>query len=402
MASFNAWGGMPLSPEEQFFSQLKAPPPAAAAGPAPLPLMASPAAPQRAAGLSLPTLAKLPKAAPQSLSPEIIAAMRALEQGGADNLLADQAGIASLKDRLQATMDKELPLDITPLAALTDQWSGSHLAQSYQVPETAAQRAQAVGKLQDQITSQEQGMGKDQMDGLRSKLSTAIGLDNTAEARGQNSIQNQAKVTDQNIQLAHLENEQQKLTAARLDAAKGKQLSEKDTFQIRKDLSASEPAKVVRGVTGLVGALNEYEKLFHDQGIDPTGPKARAMQTAYTNVTIKFKEAAQLGALSGPDMGLVNKEIADAGGFDTWFSAKTKGGKEGIQASINQIRKGSNQDFENAYANLKGISKDISAADPVLEDLQRSYTKAHSGAPKFRTRADIIKELEAAKSSGAK
>lgn len=88
---------------------------------------------------------------PKVTEQDIMALQSGLQGAREAQIGANQTFEQALKDRLDQAMARELPVDLTPLAALTDQWSGSNFTKSYQPTETYGQRMKEVGGLQDRI-----------------------------------------------------------------------------------------------------------------------------------------------------------------------------------------------------------------------------------------------------------
>jgi hypothetical protein len=65
---------------------------------------------------------------------------------------ADQmAGLKDLEQQIQEYRNQPTQLDLTPLMALSDSWSGSKLAQAYRAPESAQEKMQRLVGLQNQL-----------------------------------------------------------------------------------------------------------------------------------------------------------------------------------------------------------------------------------------------------------
>lgn len=56
-----------------------------------------------------------------------------------------------MRENLKNLLGTELQYDLTPLASLVDQWTGSNFAQTYKAPESAKERRGELGKLQQGI-----------------------------------------------------------------------------------------------------------------------------------------------------------------------------------------------------------------------------------------------------------
>ncbi len=291
--------------------------------------------------------------------------------------------IEALQKQLTGLQDTStVPMDLTGLAALTDAWSGSNFAGAYKPAETLKDRKAAIEKLQGAVLNAQQGMSENEIALLRSQLNNQLQVDNLSYRREQDSVQNDF--------------ERQKIAIASQAAANKGSITPEDGFNLRVKMTNLEPAKQARGITGFLAALNEYEQAVDKFGVSPTGEGASVLNSAYAKMSTRFKEAENLGALSGPDMKILNQNVANAGGFDAWFSGQVKGGKTGVKAALTQTRKGADNDFQHAYKNLKGVARGVEpAVQPVLDDYQSAYNEA-TGAAKTaaKSREEKIAELK--------
>lgn len=107
--------------------------------------------------------------------------------------------VADLNNQRMAQLSQPQQVDLSPIAGLIDQWTGSQLLRSYKAPDTPAERAQIAAKLQDQIMIAQQGLSKEQRQYLKDQLENKV-----AQAAGAEKAQWQQKNYDM---------EQQKLDA---------------------------------------------------------------------------------------------------------------------------------------------------------------------------------------------
>jgi inosine/xanthosine triphosphate pyrophosphatase family protein len=62
----------------------------------------------------------------------------------------------------------------------------------------------------------------------------------------------------------------------------------------------------------LKSLLNEYSGMLKEVGTEFAGEDASYMETLVTNIDVAWKEAAKLGALTGPDLALIKAAVPDA------------------------------------------------------------------------------------------
>lgn len=109
-------------------------------------------------------------------------------------------------------------------------------------------------------------------------------------------------------------------------------------------------------------AANRYKDILDELGpqisLGPLNAKDQTrLASAYTKLQLEAKTAAELGALSGPDLGLVEKWIPDP----TSISGATKG-KEALLGGLDQYMSALEDDqktFETSYADLNVKTKPL-------------------------------------------
>jgi hypothetical protein len=93
--------------------------------------------------------------------------------------------------------------------------------------------------------------------------------------------------------------------------------------------------KQTLALDNLESALTDYEAALDKYGsMESFGEGKGILENAYANVLIQAKEAANLGALTGPDMGIMNQMvIAPNSGGQLWA-----GGATGVKGQISNFR----------------------------------------------------------------
>ena len=87
-------------------------------------------------------------------------------------------------------------------------------------------------------------------------------------------------------------------------------------------------------------------------GFEATGEGKSLIDRAYADFKIAYKEAANLGALTGPDVGLIEEAVKPASGITNYYSYITSGGKEGIIKSLKRAEEQSKKEAITNYKNL--------------------------------------------------
>lgn len=300
--------------------------------------------------------------------------MDELNNKGLDSLKQQGLSIASLKKQLGETQGRDMPVDLTGLAALTDAWTGSNFVGAYQPQETNKSRRGDIERLQGAIAQNSNALSGNEIDLLKNRLGMQMQTDKLAYDQGQD-----AATMDFN-KLKHKDDKDYnyaKLVADKANKADPNALTGKDAFDMRIKLGNTSPATQARGVTKFLGAMNEYERAVDKYGIKPHGEGKRVLDSAYASMSTSFKEAADLGALAGPDLELLRQNVGNAADWGTWLSSSATGGVPGIKAAIAQARRGAENDFKLAHGNLKATTAGVeSATGSVLNEYQTSFDRA--------------------------
>lgn len=271
-----------------------------------------------------------------------------LNQRELESLKQQGLTVEGLKKELENVRKSDMPVDLTPAAALVDAWTGSNFAKSYQPVETRKDRQATINQLQKAIQQGEGGLAENEIAILRNQLNMQFQKDNLDWKKKQDALNQANKVA----------------------------ITPEEGFNIRTKLAATDSAKQARGINGFLDALNEYEGVVNKYGITPTGEGASKLNSAYAKMSTRFKEAENLGALSGPDLNILRQNVANAGGWDSYIQSQMKGGVAGVKSSIAQTRKGAQADFGRSMSDLEGMAAGVGdAAKPVLDSYRSQYAK---------------------------
>lgn len=94
----------------------------------------------------------------------------------ADAMAKEQRdGVGAMRDRLGTTLQQEMGLDLTPLMALADQWTGSNLAQSYN-PESIDQKKNEIAIMQKAIQDQLAGASETELAAMQNYAKGSMDL----------------------------------------------------------------------------------------------------------------------------------------------------------------------------------------------------------------------------------
>ena len=130
-------------------------------------------------------------------------------------------------------------------------------------------------------------------------------------------------------------------------------------------------------LAGLAGSLKEFKNevnknLFTGASFLPAGADTRRMQAKYTSLLMGVKDLYTLGALTGPDMSIIESQLTNPASWTGKITTK-EGFKEQIQV-IEDMLKRSTTNLENTY------SRTPKAAREALKGLPSGTASGISGA----------------------
>lgn len=281
-----------------------------------------------------------------------------LNDKGIQSLALQTQGIKTLEGQRDALAAMPQQLDLSPISNLIDQWTGQDLTGAYKRPMSAQEKTQMLMGIESGIQKAREGLSGNEIELLKGQLGIEASKEAAAERR-----------------------EDRKLSRDALNANRTALADERKTqraLQARENLIKTKQAEQMDGATAFTSALNTYEQKVKQYGINPTGKAADDLNAAYADVTTSYKEAKKLGALSGPDMGIVHGAVGPAGEFGSYLKSKAKGGKEGLLSAINIVRNASKKDFNRNYDVLKKTYGDV--ADDVLGSYKQQFDSVSTGA----------------------
>lgn len=146
-----------------------------------------------------------------------------------------------------------------------------------------------------------------------------------------------------------------------------------DTPEMKKQrakLASSNEAKAINAFNDLEGAINTYKSLVDKAGAVAWNEENQASITnAYANLKVKWKEAANLGALTGPDLGLIEDAIPNITGKVAFLNKLRSGdAKQNILDAIDLELSRVSRERENRANTLKNIFPDFEGTD-LLEGI---------------------------------
>lgn len=254
---------------------------------------------------------------------------------------AQKKQLSDYKDQIQKSLTTPTDVSLKPLAALTDAWTGSKLAQNYDAPLTAKDKQALASRLQDELLKRTQDLTRDQRDALKDQLNAQLGL---AKISKDSSVNNQIRIQEANAK--HLENAQKNLNTDKNYVKSGGILEETNSVAHQLDsalqnpvAAAAVPIALARMMTG-GQRLNEVE--INALGGAP-GIVNRLQQIAQT---------MQNGTLDQSNHDFMT-QLAQ-----TLRKSAEENQTEAEKKHANQYSKLTGQDFSSSYKNLTGKSDD--------------------------------------------
>lgn len=102
-----------------------------------------------------------------------------------------------------------------------------------------------------------------------------------------------------------------------------------------KQVDGSPQGKKLVSLSNLYQLSQTYKKLVEVNGFKATGSAKSLIDRAYADLKIAYKTAAELGALTGPDVSLLEEAIKpSAGGATKYLNYRLSGGKQGVTGAI--------------------------------------------------------------------
>ena len=165
-------------------------------------------------------------------------------------------------------------------------------------------------------------------------------------------------------------------------------LEEKDI----KAIDASSEGKKLKALGELKRSAKIYKDLVDTHGVELRGTNKSLMESAYADLKVKWKEAANLGALTGPDLELIVDAVKPATG-GRGIVAKLSGGIGGIKGSLDQLL---------TYTDTEAtVARDlISSKDPkygqssYLKELYTPFEELEEVAPVGSSYQDYLNAIK--------
>ena len=236
-------------------------------------------------------------------------------------------------------------LDLRPFAQALEKYGATTVV----VPTSApTEDMSVVEKLREQIQRGQRGLTQDQIGFLRTMMKDK-----------------------RNAQAAMSESNQQ--------------------LRIRSLVNTSEQAKKIRNIGSLNKKLAGLEELVQKTGAELTGKEKAALDSAFKDAEVAWKEAANLGALQGPDIEMIRGALGESPTSIRGIGRYgISGGKEGLLSKIRGARQRASDEGRGHLENVM-VTFPYAVADPIFKDLEKKLEVPKTEAQKLREELKALK-----------
>jgi hypothetical protein len=236
-------------------------------------------------------------------------------------------------------------LDLRPFAQALQQYGSTTAVVPTEAPKD---RTAVIEKLREQIQKGQRGLTEDQLGFLKTMMEDK-----------------------RNAQAAMSESNQQ--------------------LRIRSLVNTSEQAKKIRNIGSLNKKLAGLEELVQKTGAELTGKEKAALDSAFKDAEVAWKEAANLGALQGPDIEMIRGALGESPtslrGIGRYGIS---GGKEGLLSKIRGARQRASDEGRGHLENVM-VTFPYAVADPIFKDLEKKIEVPKTEAQKLREELKALK-----------
>lgn len=246
-----------------------------------------------------------------------------LNDKGIESMKLQSEGVADLEFLRNSLLGQDnVQTNLSPLMALVDSWSTSGKANnvaSYQQPTGAADAQNRIAQLQGAIQKAKEGLSGNEIELLKSQLGIAA----------------QREAADERAEERKYRSDSLKLTKDTLHQDK----MDKEIQRQREAFAKSDEANILKGTKNFASALDKYEAAVRANGVNPVGKNAAVLNNAYSDLKVAFKEIEDLGALAGPDLGILASQVGGSEGIGDYLRTLARGGTEGVLSQVREAKK---------------------------------------------------------------
>lgn len=353
-----------------------------------------------------------PKFVPFSQSEEGKKVIEELTQKKADAELRQQKEMDAAREQLQEYLNKEKSLDLLPMAALADAWTGSNMARYFK-DEKDINRQLAL-ELQKELMKYGQAGVDTEADALTTKLKLGADeaqaesllarqayeaelrakqamFDTNIDAATRLKLAQDAKAANEELEKLRQKNrlELERLRQKGRVSDEGRQ-ARAESRQIAKDLNSDQHYKAIPMRIKLLAIVDKYEKAVQELDSKKLavawGPTRTKLEGIYNEYSPAQKDANQLGALTGSDLGLIWGQMPDATSLMYALQHASGGtGKQAILDRIKAVKDALMKDQElgkqflyNSYRNIPEAVDSIEKQDQLFKSKMNMYTEGQN------------------------
>ena len=284
--------------------------------------------------------------APRPKFPTSLDEFNSLIKRQTEGLAGQREGLKQIESQIADLQKPQESKMLAPiLMAASDLVSGTQFMKGYQTPEQKeqARKAQALG-LQMQMQKAKGDLTDKEIDLFKAQYQDALGRERLAQ--------------------------EENLLKMRLGAEVGKRDLTTD-----RDILKTKESQKIQAQINLKNAIDEYQTLLEEKGYQFKGEDADKLESTYADLKIKYKEAANLGALTGPDVGLLMEAIKPSTGIrggarEFGSNIGLSGGVSGAQQGINQVKKLLSDDYGVTIDALESAY----GKSPVIDQYRQKFT----------------------------
>lgn len=263
----------------------------------------------------------------------------------AKSMQQQEAGVKQAEEALKKEQERQAglstlqKLDLRPFAEAARAYGATTAVSGYAPEMTESQRQEVLRKLQGQLQAAQQGLTKEQVAALRQMKEDKAG--------------SQALISQSNQDL-----------------------------RIRGMINTSEQAKKIRNIGTLNTKLANLENLVSNIGAEVSGADKAKLESAFKDAEVAWKEAANLGALQGPDIEMIRGALGQSPTTGKGlFGYALSGGKEGLLSKIRGARERAILEGQGHLENVMTVFP-YTVADPIFKDLGKKLeiTPSKAGA----------------------
>lgn len=265
-----------------------------------------------------------------------------------------QGLVDKLRNKLQQMPEQDdQPVNLRPLMSWADTLTGAQTASGYELPKSKSEELKM--KLQQQIDKENQGIADDQLKYLQ--------------------------LMDQDAQNA--DKKAYRDAMLRLAANRSNRGGMNDNMKLQ--FYKSDDASILKKNKEFVDQVKNYENLVENLGYQPFGKDRALLDNAFYNLGVSYKEAKELGAITGPDWEIIKGSIAPMTGLSGLVTKATGGGTQGVQSSLKQLKDLANQQSETRARSAEYI---------FGKDLVRGYQQNIGKGKKMVTNGNETLEID--------